>query len=95
MKPITIDNRDKGSHHTHTVLIGGKDNFLSNWGTGKEHGGSWAYWACRPEDADAVESWVSSRNDFDKVKRLSGKYPQKRGHTTVYVIYDGHVSLLP
>lgn len=91
---ILQDNRTDEQKRTHTLLIGGTDTFLSGWG--KADGGpSFAFWACRPEHANPVESWVRGRGDLQRVRLASGGYrpPSGPGHARVYVVEPGHPSL--
>ena len=86
------DRTDFQRAQTHTVLIGGRDKFMSGWG-GAEGCTSWAYWACRPEDADTVERWVKSRGDIVNVKRKPTNFHPSGGVCHVYVVTEGHPSL--
>lgn len=62
------DDRTSDEKRTHTALLGGRDRAMSGWGLAGG-GASWAFWACRPEDTDAVLAWVRQRRD------LRDRYP--------------------
>lgn len=92
-----IDDRTDEQRQTHSVLIVGDDGFMTRWGrdcgmVGRS-GKSRAAWACRPEDADAVERWVRGRGDLKRVRRAMRAYAKKGDHIHIYVVTDDHVSL--
>ena len=66
--PAFKDDRTPSQTRTHTVFIGGRDSCLSGWGHA-ERKTSYAFWACRPEDADRVVKWVCGRSDIPHVRR--------------------------
>lgn len=86
------------------VLIGGVDTFLSGWG-GAAGGASVALWACSPEDAERVWTWVKKRSDIRKVRRLDEReYPGgvaqiqqafgvRIAHAHIYAVTAGHPAL--
>lgn len=77
-----------------TVIVLGTDRFLSGWG-GAEGGMSYAGWACRPEDLDAVEEWVEARGDMKRVRVVTNDYRPGPGcaHLTIYPVRPGHPAL--
>lgn len=80
------DDRTPEQHKTHRIIIMMTDRFLSGWG--QTNGGpSYAGWACKPEDASEVESWVRSRSDAMRVRIVGGDYrsPSITGHCHIYV----------
>jgi hypothetical protein len=88
-----VDDRTPEQRVTHTVLIGGTDRALSGWGLAAG-GRSIAIWACKPEDADTVEKWVSSRDDIQRVRRVSERYRGRKGdHVHIYDVHDTHPAL--
>jgi len=89
------DDRTEAQLETHRYLIGGTDRFLSGWGLA-EGGASYAFWACRGEDAHRVEAWVKDRTDMMRVRWVIGAYrPNARhcAHAHVYVVDEGHPAL--
>lgn len=92
-----IDDRTDDQRQTHSVLIVGDDGFMTRWGhqcgTVGKSGKSRAAWACRPEDADAVERWVRGRGDLSRVRRAVRAYAKRGDHIHIYVVTDDHVSL--
>jgi len=96
MSAIVKDDRTMEEHGTHIQLIGGMDTFLSRAFGGPPHGcdKSYAFWACRLEDAEYVLAWVESRKDIKRVGVYMRKAPRRTGHHVhVYVVRDGHPSL--
>ena len=87
------DDRSDEQRKTHRQLIGGKDSFMSGWGQAPND--SYAYWACRLEDAEKVAAWVQSRSDIKYFAVRLDSYPRRgRGtHTHVYVVTPGHPAL--
>ena len=83
---IRVDDRDIETLPTHTILWGGTDRFLSGRGLAKD-GASYAFWACKPEDSNACESWVRSRGGMLRVREVGCRYhPKARGgHCHIYV----------
>ena len=89
------DDRSESATQTHTVLIGGKDRCLSHWAC-NDGRASYAYWACRPEDADAVSAWVAGRSDLISVRRRGERFVQqlsKNSDVHVYVVAKPHPAL--
>lgn len=92
-----VDDRTDEQKQTHTSLIVGRDEWLSNWG-GAEGDPSYAVWACLPEDEVQVLAWAKSRSDMRNVRVAApGWRPSTReqDHTHIYVAYHGknHPSL--
>jgi hypothetical protein len=88
-----IDDRTPEEKISHSVLITARDIFLSSWGP-KENHPSRCAWACKPEHADQVYKWVSSREDMRYVNYVSASWrPKGKGHTHVYVVNDNHPAL--
>jgi hypothetical protein len=90
---IQHDERTEAEHETHPLAVVMTDAFMSGWGKA-EGGASFAAWACRPDDVDAVERWVRRRGEARRVRvvTLKGWKPQA-AHTTVYVVRPGHPSI--
>jgi hypothetical protein len=94
---IMQDDRTPEQKKTHTWLIIGTDSFMSGWG--KANGGkSYAAWACLPEKAERVFSWVSGRSDMKRVRESSEAYgskwrPSGIGHAHIYVVENDHPAL--
>jgi hypothetical protein len=88
------DDRTELQKKEYTHLIGGRDSFLSGWGLASG-GNSYAYWACKEEDADRVFSWVNQRSDILDVSvyRNNPPYKSPKHHVRVYVVEDGHPAL--
>ena len=89
------DDRSEETAQTHTVIIGGRDEFLSGWRCNAFRE-SYAYWACRPEDANAVSAWVAGRSDMTSVRRRGERFIRSLSQGSdvhVYVISDNHPSL--
>ena len=88
------DDRTAAEKITHTSLIGGTDSFMSGWGKASD-GPSYAFWACRPEDADAVEAWVRDGGDMQRVREVGSDYRPSRdgGHCHIYVVHEAHAAL--
>jgi hypothetical protein len=89
------DDRTESTALSHTVLIGGRDRCLSHWRC-NDGRASYAYWACRPEDADAVSAWVAGRSDLTSVRRRGERFVQSLSQGSdvhVYVVSDTHPSL--
>ena len=58
------DDRDDAEMATHTVIVAARDTSkIFNDAVGR-FGGSTAAWACKPEHADSLFNWVSSRSDL-------------------------------
>lgn len=83
-----MDQRTEQQKQTHTVLIGGKDSFMSGWGKGTV--GSYAYWACEPEHQEAVEWWVGKRDGI----KLKSYRERPKNHTSIYPVDEGHPAVL-
>lgn len=96
---ILKDNRSPAEQHTHTALIGGRDNFLSSWGQcGPGKGSSFAYWACEPDQEDQVRGWVESRGeinliDIETVLGTEATLPGDQMH--IYRVNADHPALNP
>jgi hypothetical protein len=89
------DDRTESTTQSHTVLIGGRDRYLSGWRC-NDGRASYAYWACRPEDADAVSAWVAGRSDLTSVRRRGERFVRglsQNSDVHVYVVADTHQSL--
>jgi hypothetical protein len=89
------DDRTSAAKHSHTILVGGIDSFLSGWGP-CEGGKSYAFWACRPEDADRAALWVRARGDMRWVRMRQGDYRPSigpRDHCHIYVVGENHPAL--
>lgn len=88
------DDRTKEQKKEYTYLIGGRDRCLSGWGLASK-GISYAYWACKEEDAEKVLSWVSKRSDMTNVSMYRGNPPYKAAqhHVHVYLVEGGHPAL--
>ena len=89
------DDRTEETAQTHTVIIGGRDRFLSGWRC-NDGRASYAYWACRPEDANAVSAWVAGRSDMTSVRRRGERFIRSLSQGSdvhVYVVTDNHPSL--
>jgi len=91
---ILVDDRTAVERKTHTLIVLMTDRFMSGWGHAK-NGTSYAGWACRYDDLDAVERWVRSRTDAMRVRIVGGTYrpPNISGHCHIYVVNDGHTSI--
>ena len=89
------DDRNVDYEHTHTTLVGGKDAFLSHWACNNRRA-SYAFWACRPADADIVLDWVRSRSDI-KCARIrecaAAKRLAKTDDVHIYVVDSLHPAL--
>ena len=96
MSSFTRSNQNStlvGPNTGHDHFIGGIDTCMSGWG-GAEGGRSFAIWACRTGDADAVMEWVKSRGDIKKVRVIAGSLTTKpNDHIHVYVVGPNHPSL--
>lgn len=94
---IYKDDRTDAERETLTVLVGGRDSFMSGWGgpTGAEDGSSYAYWACRPDDVFTVSEWVEARDEITLVPidDVMSKEQSEHEHVHVYAVREGHVSL--
>lgn len=91
---IKVDDRTEAERKTHPWLIVGTDRVLSGWG--KAHGGkSYAAWAARPTDVDAVLRWVQARGDMSRVRVVIGEGYRARGarHLHIYVVKEDHPAL--
>lgn len=99
---LIVDDRSRNPalFATHTTIVWGHDPGLSGWGKAKG-GNSYAGWACKPKDEDAVRDWVEGRGDLKQVvtdtaigknetQALVGRGP---GHFHVYVVTDNHPAL--
>lgn len=91
---IFKDERTEVERSTHTVLIGGRDSFMSGWG-GARGGSSFAYWACEPSDVFTVSAWVEGRGDITLVPidDLLNTDREEPEHCHIYTVREGHVSL--
>lgn len=91
---IIEDDRTEQEKRTHTVLVKGKDMFLSGWGEA-EGGTSFAAWACTPDDQYTVERWVRNRGDMRCVDIVTDDYRPSRSckHFHIYVVRDGHPAI--
>ncbi len=89
------DDRTDKQQDTHTVCIGGRDKFLSGLCQHQNNNGdSYAFWACRPGDADAVSAWVRGRSDIARVRQIDGDPPRsKTGHVHIYTVLEWHPAL--
>lgn len=91
---IFQDDRTAAERATLTVLVGGRDSFMSGWGKA-DGGSSFAYWACEPDQVFAVSSWVEARGDITLVPiadLLEGDRHETE-HCHVYAVRANHVSL--
>ena len=94
---LFTDDRTREEKRTHWVLVGGRDRFMSGWG-GPKRVDSWAFWACRPEDAGVVAERLKWRADIVKVAihedpRTRDTRPEgvsRADHCHIYVVRDGH-----
>ena len=89
------DDRTEETAKTHTVIIGGKDRYLSGWRC-NDGRASYAFWACLPEDADDVRQWIDGRSDIEFAKRRNIyriRELAKNNDVHVYVVDDNHPSL--
>jgi len=88
---IFKDDRTTADRKTHTFLITATDRFMSGWGNAKG-GKSKVAWACRPEHADALLAWVSSREEMKYVNvTLAANWrPRNCAHVHVYVANANH-----
>lgn len=92
-RSIAHDERKPEEVRQYPLLIGGTDRILSGWGKAESRP-SYAFWACRPEDAYRVERWVRRRGDIQRVREVTHDYrPSTDAHVTVYVCRDGHPAL--
>jgi len=92
-KSIFKDDRTEDQKSTHWKGVKGTDTVLSGWGQA-EGMTSYAIWACKPEDLDAVYEWVESRSDMKNVAEVDlDDFVKPTGHTHVYVVTEGHSSL--
>ena len=64
---VYVDDRTQEQRATHTIIVWGRDRFMSGWGQARG-GYSWAGWACEPKDADRVESW----SELEVIRTTSG-----------------------
>ena len=60
------DDRTVSEMETHCYLVVGVDEAMSGWGEAAE-GMSYAAWACKEKDLDAVLEWVEQRGDITDV----------------------------
>ncbi len=83
---IYVDDRTPDQKRTHTIIVLMTDRFMSGWGQAAG-GPSYAGWACRPEQADAIEQCIRARSDARRVRVVRGNYrpPSGAGHCHVYV----------
>lgn len=89
---IFEDDRTEAERLTHTILVGGRDAFMSNW-EGHSIGTSYAYWACTEADEDSVRLWVGERDeiksiDLDLVLRRPAQ--RKTEHCKIYCVREEH-----
>lgn len=92
---IWKDDRTEEQRRALTVLVGGKDTYLSGWGRA-EGGDSWALWACRPEDEEAVRRWVQSRGDIPRVTQHEPANIRRTAgvvHVHIYVADEEHIAV--
>lgn len=91
---MEIEDDRKGTQQSRlSVLIGGKDSFMSGWGRASRGGISYAYWACSPEDAETVERWVRSRGDIDVSCRDEPPQGRRGDHCHIYCVESTHPAL--
>ena len=104
-QPTFKDDRTETERETHTVLIGGKDKFMSTFGPCDPKNGNWrnpapdsyAFWACTPEMAERVYMHVSDRSEIITGKLTKG-FPQhflnrikrKEALVHIYVVTEDH-----
>jgi len=92
MSAIVQDDRTPEQLVSHPFIIGGRDVFLSNGIC--PHGRSYAAWACRLEDVDAVDRWVRDRDDISRVRfvdeQKGERYRPRAGHLHIYVVGPAH-----
>ncbi len=88
------DDRTEAERKTLTVLIGGRDSFMSGWGKAKD-GDSYAFWACLPEQVFAVSEWVESRGDITlgHIDDLLNGECYKNEHCHIYAVREHHAAL--
>jgi len=87
------DDRTEEERLTHSCIVVGTDSFMSGWGRARG-GVSYAGWACRYDDMNKVERWVSSRSDMKRVRVVGSDYrPRGTGHCHIYVVNEGHPAL--
>ena len=67
------DDRTPEQRKTHTCLWGGTDRFLSGWDC-NDNKASYAFWACKPEHGNALESRLRQRSDMKNVRQVSPNY---------------------
>lgn len=91
---IKEDDRTPEQKQTHTVLVKGRDSFLSGWGMA-ETGYSVAAWACKPDDMFKVDRWVRDRGDMQYVAIVDDTYkpPRSTAHYHIYVVKENHPAL--
>ena len=92
---IVNDERTREQRMTHTVLITATDKSMSGWGRAKG-ASSKAAWCCRPEHADAVFEWVSSRKEMKRVNENNENWrpdPTGTAHVSYYVVEYNHPAL--
>ena len=92
------DDRTDEQKNTHTTIIGGRDSFMTTWGreVGRipSDGASYAFWACKPEDAKNMRKWIAARGDLSGVKTYHNKFPKKNtsDHCHIYVATELHIN---
>lgn len=91
------DDRKPEDMVSHSRIVMAHDTFLSGWGPA-ENRKSYAAWACRPEDEEAVFEWVSAREEMRKVEVYDGgsnfnPKPQSNDMLHIYVVRDGHPAI--
>jgi hypothetical protein len=95
------DDRTEAQLRTHTVIVYGRDSFLSGWGKARG-GASYAGWACTPNNARTVKAWVKARKDIENVQSHrqgldpilpEELVPETCKHFHVYAVGDGHPAL--
>ena len=93
-RPVFVDDRTSAQFNTHLVLVAATDKFMSGWGQASD-GHSLCAWACRPEHADRVESWVRGRSEMERVSRVRRSWgpDANAAHVHVYVVEEGHPAL--
>lgn len=92
--PQWKDDRTDDQQNTHTVIIAGRDKFMSRWAQRIGAGGSTAAWACTPKNARAVIDWVDAREDMTYVRETTERaLTRVKGLVHIYVVEEGHPAL--
>ena len=85
------DDRTEEQKKTHYYLWGGTDRFMSSFGPPAQEGcNSFAFWACKPEHANKVESWIRRRGDIMRVRQVGSSYKNNNHYVHIYVVDDDH-----